>query len=343
MKQVESSRYNKLVMAYDRCEELPPVITSTGLTFPNLESLYEERYIPKNDQWPWFWTAIQRAPKLSIVTSRFSCSKLPFSQLTVWEISKLDYHSEINAFLEIVGNCRCLTALTISAIVSYYGVSARAVELPSLRQFTATASGDWAGWLSTIAESLIMPSLEMCDIRYESWDPPPGLLILAERTSLSLKQLSLTLRTDSGEDPHSNIPLFEVLQVTCELTKLELFLVETHQNHWPLIDDRISKLLIKLEESSDRTRFLPRLSVLSLDVQHMTLNMHVVEGILGAVSARQLKSHPLTDFCLVRRERVKGIDDEQFVICPDALERIRTLEEESGIKVVIEDRRVAGI
>ncbi|KAF9263956.1 hypothetical protein L218DRAFT_298407 [Marasmius fiardii PR-910] len=179
-----------------------------------------------------------------------------------------------------------------------------------------------------------MASLETCNIRNVPWDLPPGLLTLAQRASLSLRQLSLTLRTRSGEDSHSNIPLFEVLQVTCELTNLELFLMDSHnrQSHRPLVNDQLSKLLIKLRR--DHPSFLPKLNRLYLRGSCMTtLTMHIVQDILGALSAWQLTSHPLTDVCLMRISY--GI--EQLVICPDVLERIRILEEESGIKVVIKD------
>ncbi|KAG7093336.1 hypothetical protein E1B28_007016 [Marasmius oreades] len=57
----------------------PPV---SNFNFSKLESLHEENVIPGQCEWPWFWQAIQEAPKLTTVTSLDSNRTLPFSRLT---------------------------------------------------------------------------------------------------------------------------------------------------------------------------------------------------------------------------------------------------------------------
>ncbi|KAG7093319.1 hypothetical protein E1B28_007001 [Marasmius oreades] len=171
----------------NRCRELVMAIPSfcfnehhfpsiSNFTFSKLESLHEEDVIPGQREWPWFWQAIQEAPKLTTVTTLNSNRTLvPFSRLTTWEVHTSG-PSEVCELFDALRSCDCLVSLTLPAIWSNskYNValSLPTVELPSLRRFSAIAYRDQCGWLSTIVESLIMPLLETLRIEYRQLDLP---------------------------------------------------------------------------------------------------------------------------------------------------------------------------
>ncbi|KAF9260566.1 hypothetical protein L218DRAFT_906921 [Marasmius fiardii PR-910] len=311
------------------------------LTFDDLESFSEAVPIPDEATWPWFWQAIQEASKLV----RFSSPNLrnnfvPFSQLTTWEIEGLAETGEVEDFINILQQCICLNSLTveIASDVGQSPVGTRDVKLPSLRRLIVWAFRDEYDWLSSIFQSLDIPSLEFCDMYFPKWPVPSGLIAMIRRSSASLKHMILTSSLFWDNISSSDPTLFHVLQATSELTDFQFRFVgggpDLDGSRLGLVDDVVSALFSKLQD--DSRQFLPKLGLLSLQFPFITLSTQLVKRVLEVVSARQITRHPLTDLRLVRGYGGAQVET-RYVVEPEILERIELLAR-SGVKVVIEDR-----
>ncbi|KAG7093310.1 hypothetical protein E1B28_006993 [Marasmius oreades] len=320
----------------------PPI---SNFTFSKLESLHEEYgeeyVVPGQRGWPWFWQAIQEAPKLTTVTSIYPSRPLPFSRLTTWEVRAIKDASEVYELFDALRSCDCLESLTLTEISSSsdYNLdvvsSLRTVEfeLPSLRRFSAIAHQDRCGWLSSIVETLIMPLLETLHIKYGQLDLPViSLLNMIRRSSNSLKGVTLTVNMGERERFSPDFPLSDLLQSASELTHFELLVDRASPSDRPFFDDMIPSVLSRLRDHP--RHFLPKLALLSLGIPGITLNPQLVKRVLGAVWARQLTTHPLTDIRLVSLNS-RTESGRKFVIDPEQLTEIKLLKE-SRINVIIE-------
>ncbi|KAF9263936.1 hypothetical protein L218DRAFT_999099 [Marasmius fiardii PR-910] len=318
------------------------------LSFPNLESYSEKIPLPGPRNWPWYWKAIQKAPKLTQVSAVFLRSKIPFAQLTTW-VQGLQNTDDVTYFYDVVKRSRHLADLTLD-FSKWHGPLWTSkivqVELPFLRNFSIGVVTRNASMESDIFDSFIIPHLETCHICCNVWPPPRALETILQQSSAPLKRVSLSVATDiymeSYQDGH-------LLDLPDSLTHLELSFGKLGDSNsfycTPIIDATVSTLLSRLENHSPL--FLPNLSVFSFSTPFMTLNAQVVENVLRVVSARQsLKLCTLTNFRLMRfrvpSTAAAGIgwkldSQPEFEIQPDMLERIRVLEEEHGVKVVIKD------
>ncbi|KAG7093267.1 hypothetical protein E1B28_006950 [Marasmius oreades] len=333
-------RSRELIMAMDAnradIEFLPPV---PRLTFPNLESYREECPPPDELAWPWFWQAIQKSTKLAVVSTFFVNRAIPFSQLTTWEIRCIHRFKDVDDFLDVARSCKALQSLTLSGSRKLPGtgdnlpVVVREVNLPSLRNLSICTYQDHY-WLPSIFGSLVMPSLETRSFRHCAWHLPSALVDMVRRSSISLKQIRLTLmegwRANSSGDPL----LLDMLQAVPKLTSFELTLggvATTKIRHYTtFVEEMASALLSKFKDKS--RDFLPQLEYFSLELPCVTLNMQLVERILEVAAARQRAPHPFSEFRLVRI--TDGTELDEFVMGPELIERIRVLEE-SGVKVVV--------
>ncbi|KAF9263946.1 hypothetical protein L218DRAFT_297842 [Marasmius fiardii PR-910] len=135
-----------------------------------------------------------------------------------------------------------------------------------------------------------MHSLETCHIRYIEWPLPSGLLIMAERSSISLKRVVLTsylkIGSGLGEDP----VLLNFLQAASELTHFELFFgrenVGDSLRYRTFSDGMVSTLLSKLMDGDDLS-FLPNIESLTLELPDVTLSQQLVEHVLEVVMTRR--------------------------------------------------------
>ncbi|KAG7093320.1 hypothetical protein E1B28_007002 [Marasmius oreades] len=171
---------------------------------------------------------------------------------------------------------------------------------------------------------------------------------MIRRFSNSLKGVTLTVRIIVGESFSPDLPLSDLLQSASELTHFALFVVREYNDHVDddadshtvqtsdrsCFDGTIPSLLSRLKDHP--RNFLPKLVLLSLELPDITLNTQLVEHVLGAVWARQLTPHPLTNFRLVRLDSETESGDK-LVIDPEQLTEIKLLKE-SRINVMIEDR-----
>ncbi|KAG7093294.1 hypothetical protein E1B28_006976 [Marasmius oreades] len=299
-------------------------------------------YLHHEFRWPWFRRALREAPKLTTVTIRspslHHCG-LPFSQLTTWRVLKITSDYGLNQFFEFARACGRLKNLTLE-ILSYSVPprELREVELPSLQKLSLTSYVYDIRWLYGVLASLVIPSLEECNIQCRDW-PGSSFLDMVRRSSSSLKRMRLAvLQTLTSSLACS--PLFDVLQAASELTHFEFVMGRADNDHPTYLtlmaNDMISTLFNRLQ--NDPNTFLPKLNLLSLEFSHVTLNTQLVERVLEVVSARQLTLYPLKEFRLrVVRPVVGKKVGGKFVIGPELLERIRVLDE-SRIKVLFVDR-----
>ncbi|KAF9260564.1 hypothetical protein L218DRAFT_1002527 [Marasmius fiardii PR-910] len=309
-------RSRELAMAMECCfiDNLRPI---QHLTFPHLESFHERVTLPGGDTWPWFWQAIQGALNLvRFFTESWDLHNrlVPFSQLTSCEAPDT-WDDQLEDFLEILKKCHCLRLLTLglSHSMGESPAVARDVKLPSLRRLSVNAFLNDRNWLSSVFQSLDMPSLRVLNL-YFTWPLPPSLLDMVRRSSPSLKQMLLSAGSFSPEgDLTSSVPiLFDVLQAASELTHL----------------------LTELKDSS--RDFLPKLSLLSLKVP-VTLNTQLVEQVLEVLETRHGTSHPLTSFSLMRTFSGAQVDERYVVERESMIERMELLASR-GVKVIIQDR-----
>ncbi|KAG7093268.1 hypothetical protein E1B28_006951 [Marasmius oreades] len=334
-------RSRELTMAVDggdRIGNLPPV---QQLTFPKLELYHEEYPSPDVLVWPWFWQAIQKSPKLAVFSSYHINHTIPFPQLTAWEVPYIGCSDDVDFFLDVARNCKALESLAlvnISSDVASFPVASREVNLPSLREFSATADQDDYSWLPSIFGSLVMPSLEAFHIDY-AWPLPSTFLDMVRRSSISLKQIRLRLEQQDPTSFSGSPLLLDILQAAPKLTRFSFTLTRasstTIRRYTAVVDDMVSALLSKFEDGSPD--FLPQLEYLSLELPYVTLNTQLVKRILEVVSARQRTFHPLAEFRFVRLYGGSQFKSERLVVEPELLERIRILDE-GRVKVVIRDR-----
>ncbi|KAF9263963.1 hypothetical protein L218DRAFT_958798 [Marasmius fiardii PR-910] len=344
-------RSRKLTVAignHDYFQDLTPV---QNLTFPDLQSFREGRELPGENTWSWLWQAIQSAPGLTFLStvhprSDFMPRTIFLSRLTTWEIQDFDRPGDLKHFLNILPSCTRLNSLTLRKVTqglhsTFSPHASQDVHVPSLRHLVAYTYADRCDWLSTILQSLLAPSLESCEIILDKLPLPYGLLAMVRQSSPSLQNLEIHSLLRGGTVLSQDSLLFDVLQAASGLAHFHLFLfgmigseVETSSDG-PYMDDMISTLLLKLKD--DPCNFLPRIKTLRLELPHITLDTQLVERSLDMVRARQLTSHPLTDFRLSRLRDTPAL--EEFVVGSEILQEMQMLEE-SGIKVVVGDRLI---
>ncbi|KAF9263978.1 hypothetical protein L218DRAFT_999133 [Marasmius fiardii PR-910] len=312
------------------------LIPSHNLTFPSLESFHEESELPDEHFWPWFWQAIQEAPRLTTLSTKFPSPRIiPFSQLTEWEVQTCDWSDEdLEDLLNVLPSCTRLNSFTMAKLMGTIGraPAVRDINLPSLRHLAIRGySSHRCSWLSAILSSLLAPSLETCEIQFSRWPLPHGLFTTVRCSSL--KTLRLTLLPGMNR-VLTRDSLLDLLQAASGLTQLELSMGGKALTPQGYLDGMVSTLLLKLK--NDPHGFLPKIDILHLDLPCITLNMQLVEKVLEVVRARQFISQPITDFRLVRhwvrcREQVIL---EEFVVEFDVFRKIKELEE-SGIRVFV--------
>ncbi|KAF9263996.1 hypothetical protein L218DRAFT_901303 [Marasmius fiardii PR-910] len=323
---------------------LPPI---DHLAFPHLESYYQEsRYPPDKDIWPWFWKAIEEAPQLTTVSSAEILDPhdgpIPYPQLITWE-ARMNRSYEVANLLEILPTCKNLSSLTLSEIMSHEilgdPVAAQGIiELPSLRRLSVSAHDDQHNWLASILQFLAMPSLEKCFVECTRFSLPSSLLTMVQRSSTTLT--NFTIRYYGLITTQTLEFLFNLLQEASELTDFELILGgipgRRDKSHYrSRVNEWVSTLLSKFKERPQVRDFLPKLGDLKLELPYVTLNTELMERVFEVVSARQKTSYSIRDFYLVRHTR-EIPDDEEFIIEPEVLKRIK-LFRESGIEVVVGD------
>ncbi|KAF9264008.1 hypothetical protein L218DRAFT_1076893 [Marasmius fiardii PR-910] len=321
-------RSRELTMAiyfrsHDYARVLPPV---HGLKFPVLQSFFEERRLPNEEMWPWFWQAIYRAPRLVQLSSSYLEINPLFSQLTSWELGWLH---DAGTFFEVLQSCSRLKSLTLTDISRLNpqssGIS-REVKLPYLQQLSISADTSVEGesCFSAIAQSLILPSLLSCRIESIYRPLPTTLLTMVRRSSTSLKRLELKI-WPYWEMDHPSLML-DLLQAAPELTHFELTFDRDSRTR--VVGDTVTILLSKIKEGPHD--FLPKLSFLSVESRNITLNTQLAERVLEVVSSRRETSHPLMEF----RIRSTGRRVKKGSVGAKVLERIRTLKE-GGVRIVI--------
>ncbi|KAF9263983.1 hypothetical protein L218DRAFT_1076880 [Marasmius fiardii PR-910] len=309
-------RSRKLTFAIENSHHLQELTPVQDLTFSDLRSFREERELPDENTWPWLWQAIKSAPGLTFLStihlpSDHVTRTISLSHLTTWEIRKLDRPGDLKHFLNILPSCTRLNSLTLRKVTqglhsTFSPHASQDVHVPSLRHLVATGRCDW---LSTILQSLLTPSLESCEIALDKWPLPYGLLVMIRQSSPSLKKLKLDLLPRGSADFSRDSRLFDVLQAASGLAHFELsldFNAVRKSSGGPHLDLMTSTLLLKLETYP--FCFLPRIKTLHLGLPYITLDTQLMERLLDVVRAKQLASHPLTDFRLVRGRPV-GLRD----------------------------------
>ncbi|KAF9263976.1 hypothetical protein L218DRAFT_1076877 [Marasmius fiardii PR-910] len=315
--------------------DLPPI---PHLAFPHLESYREEHFQPDETVWPWFWKAIREAPKLTMVSSTYLPSNFPFTQLTTWEVPRLDVSYEVTDLLDALPNCRSLRTLRLVDLVACNGapMPVRKVDLPSLRQFSINTHSDARCWASCILESLVMPSLETCHIECGPWIiPSSSLLIMIQRSSMSLKRITFTIWLSRIATVLSIPPLHNIMQMASELTHFELNLDRElssgTQMYRSFLETTLVPLLSKLKDGPPA--FLPKLGSLSVSIPYIAPTLELVECVMNGVLARQSTPYPLRDVYL----KFSWIRSEAFVPGPGTLERFKLLKEQHHIRIHMED------
>ncbi|KAJ8090231.1 hypothetical protein PM082_018827 [Marasmius tenuissimus] len=335
----------------------------SGLSFPNLTSLYEEDYgnngleqLDETNRPRWYWDAIRAAPKLTeaSIYCLHSTDSIPYHQLTSLSLLFISGRIEAEPFFRVLPSCAKLVSLKIVSPNDREMTNIwqpQAIVLPSLRILSIDTnycdlpnplrpSPDENVILSRLFLSLSIQSLTNFSIEFHhEW--PLHLTHLLEKCSSSLRRIEITQVLEGRQLPGSAIRdhIIGLLQSLPHLRHLELFFGEKRPVGLPIfrssipqdltpVDDLLWSLLSKLGMLGSPA-LLPKLESLSLSFSDITLNDKITENILNLVSRRLETSSPLKDFCLTRR------DAEAFTPSPPLVERINTLKQQ-GVNVVVE-------
>ncbi|KAL0563765.1 hypothetical protein V5O48_018299 [Marasmius crinis-equi] len=315
------------------------------LSFPHLKSIYEETDPGPQKQFRWFWGAVEHeAPLLTRVVLWDFDFSLPFSQITSLEVRRVPpgdiqlIHAELPA-------CDKLEELSLWNLSDWSeddGLSTERnlVRVGSLRKLCIYDEENplmpYNKALSTFINATLLPSLTSFELRCHDW--PPSLATLAERSPL-LESVSLTIRSPASAD-FSLRPLFTFLHALPELKHVELCMGR-FDSPSGLGDDMLAILLAHLETKSKIV--FPKLESLSLRLSDLTLDTETVEKVSKVVSERRSVSPTLKEFCLLRdptldlAREMLGAPYERFVLEPALAGRLRDLERDLGIKVVIKN------
>ncbi|KAL0570007.1 hypothetical protein V5O48_011954 [Marasmius crinis-equi] len=361
----DSAAWRTLSPHISRCKNLSVELSHfdfpeiQGLSFPDLESFTEEavQYGTANDDIPWFWGAIQNAPKLTRVSLSSLHLELPYSRLTWLEIRYLD-EDDLQFLFVTLASCRHLESLELWHLEHDTEPLALApVEVPSLRELKIHGGGirgrrryyphlhKTNHILSALFTSLFLPSLISLELQCEDW--PPSLPTLAQQ-STSLERVKLTI-TESAACPDMNThPITTFLQYLPRLTRVELLMTSKSTYVVQPVggfvrpqhsDDVLSTILSGLQIPPDNRVLLSKLESISLRLSDLTMNSQVVEKMLEVVKERYSASRPVKEFLLYYGLSFSENRDEKekFVLEPKIVEKIREAESGLGVKMVIDE------
>ncbi|KAL0581763.1 hypothetical protein V5O48_000240 [Marasmius crinis-equi] len=321
-----------------------------NLSFPQLEHFCEEayRFGTTEDETPWFWEAIHRAPKLRSASVWSFHDKLPCSRLVSLHIRPLN-RDEIRLLLDTLPTCEYLKDLTLEGLYAIAHMQPAVLEraAPSLKELTISPGRCGLRHdnpiLSSFLTSLSMPSLVSFKLTCEEgW--PPSLLTVTQR-SPSLERFTFCTHIANGEDDVSTYPLLPLFQSLAGLKQFELY-VGAGNSSWEnkgngtentlFGNEILSAVLSNLRITPDSHILVPKLEVLSLRLFPVALNSKAVDEVEEVLLSRYMTSRPLREFHL-HRTSAKWEEIGKVAVNPSIAERVREIGRRLGSQVVVAD------
>ncbi|KAL0577421.1 hypothetical protein V5O48_004561 [Marasmius crinis-equi] len=348
LQQRELATWKTLRRHLSRCKHLSYRVKSpkelprrSDPTFPNLVSFCEEVYAEERQLS--FWRAIQnQAPRLTRLILCGTNAIIPSSQLMSLELRDV-FHRDIRLLHQMLPLCERLEELSLRGLDDD-GVPTSFDEhvqrLDSLRKLCIygkdpplTADNQV---LSTFLRVTSMPWLTSFEIQCDDW--PSSLSMLAERSPL-IQSASLTVLAPGT----TSLAVYHWFKFLRSFSNVKHVKLHTGNPDPPRYlnwfgDDNLAMGLANLKKGSKLA--FPKLESLSLRLSDLTLDTITVEKVLKKVLERCSVSPTLKEFHLFRHtasKRVKGASDERFVLEPALVGKIRGLEQDYGVSVVIGD------